>query len=101
MSMPLEHTGKAMVCKAPYGTYRHPVLPKSKGAHTAQALVEGTALAPGTHWQHWSATCGPRLAVMGPGTVPKQLLPPHGTLASPTRPGSSLGGCLGKAKDAD
>lgn len=47
------------------------------------------------------ATCNPRLAAEGPGTVHKQLLPPEGTLAGPPGPGSSLGGSLGKAKDAD
>lgn len=101
MSMPLEHAGEVMVCKAPCSTYKRPAHPKSWGVHTVQALVEGIALAPGTLWQHWGATCDPRLAVQGPGTVHKQLLPPQGTLASPTGQGSSLGGCLGKAKDTD
>lgn len=63
--------------------------------------MEGIALGPGIPWQHWGATCDPRLAAQGPGTVHKQFLAPQGTLASLTGPGSSLGGCLGKAKDAD
>lgn len=63
MSMALEHAGEVTVCKAPCSTYKHPAHPKSRDARTIQALAGGIALAPSTRWQHWGATCDPRLAV--------------------------------------